>query len=76
MTYGLQDFQNVADSPEKEKINSLFEQYKKEMLYLRNFSERMLRGYQEVFNRWQKYVGEMPTEKNLSRFVIGMREAG
>jgi len=76
MTYGLQDFQNLADSPEKEKINSLFEQYKKEMLYLRNFSERTLRGYQEVFNRWQKYVGEMPTEKNLSRFVIGMREAG
>jgi hypothetical protein len=74
MTYGLQDSQNVHS--EKEKINSLFEQYKKEMLYLRNFSERTLRGYQEVFNRWQRYVGEMPTEKNLSRFVIGMREAG
>jgi site-specific recombinase XerD len=76
MTYGLQDSENVAENPEKEKINSLFNQYKKDMLYLRNFSERTLIGYQEVFNRWQKYVGEMPTEKNLSRFVIGMREAG
>jgi hypothetical protein len=62
LTYGLQDFQNLADSPEKEKslsigegaerakIHSLFGQYKKEMLYLRNLSERTLRGYQEVFN--------------------------
>src|SRR6266508_6752155 len=77
MTYGLQDFQtNLVDSPEKEKINSLFEQYKKEMLYLRNFSEMTLRLYQEVFDRWLKYVGEMPTETNLSSFIIGMREAG
>jgi hypothetical protein len=48
-TYGLLDSENVHS--EKEKINSLFNQYKKDMLYLRNFSERMLRGYQEVFNR-------------------------
>ena len=73
MTYG---FENLAEFPEKEKLEKLFEQYKKEMLYLRNFSEKTLKMYQEVFNRWQKYVGEMPTEKNLSRFVIGMREAG
>jgi site-specific recombinase XerD len=46
------------------------------MRYLRNFEERTLKGYQEVFNRWLKYVGEMPTEKNLSQFVVGMREAG
>ena len=51
MTYGLQDFQNLAENPEKGKINDLFERYKKEMLDLRNFSERTLRGYQEVFNR-------------------------
>jgi hypothetical protein len=76
MTYNLQDSQNALDSPEREKINSLFNQYKKEMLYLRNFSEMILRLYQEVFNGWMKYVGEMPTEKNLSRFVLGMRESG
>ena len=70
MTYG---FENLSQTQTLEK---LFEQYKKEMLYLRNFSEKTLQIYQEVFNRWQKYVGEMPTEKNLSLFVIGMREAG
>ena len=73
MTYG---FENLTEFPEKEKLEKLFDQYKKEMLYLKNFSEKILKIYQEVFNRWQKYVGEMPTEKNLSRFVIGMREAG
>jgi len=73
MTYGLQDFQNVADSPEKEKINSLFNQYKKEMLYLRNFSERTLRGYQEVFNRWQKYVGSPELLVQTGFFAIHHR---
>ncbi len=57
-------------------VKNLFDQYKKEMRYLRNFSEKTLKLYTEVFDRWMKYVGEMPTEKNLSRFVIGMREAG
>jgi integrase/recombinase XerD len=76
MTYSLQDSQNVPNSPEREKINSLFNQYKKEMLYLRNFSEKTLRLYQEVFDRWIKYAGEMPAGKNLPQFVIGMREAG
>ena len=73
MTYG---FQNLPENQEKEQIERLFEQYKKEMLYLRNFSERTLRIYQEVFGKWQMYVGEMPSEQNLSRFIIGMREAG
>src|SRR5262245_23326308 len=72
MTYGLQENQ-IA---ENDKINSLFDQYKKEMLYLRNFSERTLQGYQEVFNRWIKYVGQMPSEQNLSSFVVEMRTHG
>jgi integrase/recombinase XerD len=79
MTYRLQDFQGkvtLAGNSDKDKINSFFEQYKKEMLYLRNFSEKTLRLYDEVFVRWQKYVGELPTEKNLSNFIIGMRQAG
>jgi hypothetical protein len=67
MTYGFQQNQD---------INALWEQYKKEMHYLRNFSEKTLRLYQEAFTRWVKYVGEMPTEQNLSGFVIWMREAG
>jgi integrase/recombinase XerD len=87
MTYGFTNSaQNLAEtssqnnipqpSNQKEMIEALFEQYKKEMLYLRNFSVRTLRGYQEVFNRWQKYIGQMPTELNLSMFVIAMRQAG
>jgi hypothetical protein len=76
MTYGFNEIENLAQGQDKEQVKALFEQYKKEMLYLRNFSERTLIGYQEVFKRWMKYVGEMPTEKNLARFVVGMREAG
>jgi hypothetical protein len=34
MTYVLQDFQNLAQGQGKEQIEKLFEQYKKEMLYL------------------------------------------
>jgi integrase/recombinase XerD len=73
MTKGLE---NLAESSQKEKINDLFEQYIKEMRYLRNFSEHTLKGCRRVFNRWIKYVGQMPTEKNLSQFVIEMRTAG
>ena len=36
MTYS---FENLTEFPEKEKIEKLFERYKKERLYLRNFSE-------------------------------------
>jgi integrase/recombinase XerD len=75
MTYGFEE-SKIADTPEKQKITKLFEQYKKEMIYLRNFSERTLRGYQEVFNRWLKYVGAVPNESNLSMFVIEMRTHG
>jgi len=41
MTYS---FENLTEFPEKEKIEKLFEQYKKEMLYLRNFSEKTLKS--------------------------------
>jgi len=51
MTYS---FENLTEFLEKEKIEKLFERYKKERLYLRNFSEKTLKIYQEIFNRWQK----------------------
>jgi hypothetical protein len=72
MTKGLE---NLAESSQKEKINALFEQYIKEMRYLRNFSEHTIKGCERVFKRWLKYVKEMPTEQNLSGFVIWMRDA-
>src|SRR5262245_66577897 len=64
------------ESPELTKVKRLFEQYEKEMRYLRNFSEHTLKGCWRVFNRWLKYIGTMPNESNLSGFVIWMRESG
>lgn len=74
LTYGLEDFKN--QKTEQEQIETLFETYVKEMRFLRNFSERTLIGYREVFKRWKKYAGGIPTKDKLSTFVIGMREAG
>lgn len=71
LTYRLENFAK-DDSP----IATYFKQYKKEMLYLRNFSERTLRGYTEAFVRWQKHAGDIPTANKLDQFVIGMRESG
>jgi integrase/recombinase XerD len=58
------------------EIEALFEQYVKEMRFLRNFSERTLIGYREVFKRWQKYAGGIPTADKLTDYVVGMRQAG
>jgi hypothetical protein len=63
------------ENPELAKIKGLFEQYEKETLYLRNFSEHTLKGCWRFFNRWLKYVRQMPTEQNLSQFVIEIRTA-
>jgi integrase/recombinase XerD len=54
----------------------LFEQYLKEMKYLRNFSNKTLETYQLAQQRWQTYAGGMPTAEKLDQFVIGMREKG
>jgi len=67
MTKGIESL-----SEETDKINSLFDQYTKEMRYLRNFSEHTLKGCWRVFTHWLKYVGQMPTEQNLSQFVISL----
>src|SRR5215475_14605878 len=73
----IQNGQNqTVNNIYKDEANSLFDQFKKELKYLRNLSELTIKSYQEAFDRWQIHVGEIPTEKNLSQFVIGMREAG
>jgi len=64
MTKGLESL-----SEETDKINSLYDQYTKEMSYLRNFSEHILKGCWRVFTRWLKYVGQIPTEQNLLQFL-------
>ena len=79
MTYGFEEkgqISGIQNQTQTQDINSLWEKYKKEMRYLRNFEERTLRGYQEVYNRWIKYVGEMPTEQNLSQWLCCKKYAG
>jgi hypothetical protein len=82
MTKGLETLakkegiEKNQENPELAKIKGLFEQYEKEIRYLRNFSMHTLKGCWRVFNRWLKYVGEMATEKNPPQFVISICEAG
>jgi integrase/recombinase XerD len=57
-------------------VEELFEAYLKECRYLRNFSERTITCAQEIFRRWERFVGGMPSKENLPLFVIAMREAG
>jgi integrase/recombinase XerD len=61
---------------QSQPIKTLFDQFTKELRYLRNLSERTIFSYRDAFERWMKFVGAMPTERNLSQFVLGMREAG
>ena len=51
MTKGIE---NLAESFEKEKINAFFEQYKKEMRSLRNFSERRGADNLCLFKMWKE----------------------
>jgi integrase/recombinase XerD len=76
MTKGLQYTSESILYSEKEKIKGLFEQYVKEMRYLKNFSPHTIKGCWRVFNRWLRIIGQIPNEENLSKFVIDMREAG
>lgn len=73
-------FSNEANNtnlyPAEKEISTLFERYKKEKRYIANLSERTLRCYTQVFDRWVKYIGGMPTKESLGDFVIKMREAG
>ena len=67
---------SLAESDEKARMVDFFAQYLKEMRYLRNFSERTLHSYGQLFDRWQKYVGTLPSEQAFASFVVGMRETG
>jgi hypothetical protein len=52
-----------------------FEDYTREMRYVSNFSELTLTNCRQIFKRWQRFIGGMPTEDNLTEFIIKMREA-
>lgn len=58
-------------------ISSLFEDFIKEKRYLNNLSERTLTSYRtDMFRRWIRHVGGMPTQAGINQFVIKMREEG
>jgi hypothetical protein len=49
-------------------VSDLFARFLKEKRYVSNLSEYTINSYQNVFKRWMKLVGEMPTEQNLAGF--------
>lgn len=56
-------------------IQSLFDQFTKELRFIHNRSNKTLDIYNEAFRKWMSFVGQVPTEDNLFQFIIGMREA-
>jgi hypothetical protein len=50
--------ENAENTPQ---IETLFEQYVKEMRFLRNFSERTLDGYKEIFKSVLAHWDNLPT---------------
>ena len=57
-------------------LESLFEVFLKEKLYLGGVSVKTVSLYQDVFKRWIRFVGdELPTPENVKTFVIGMTDA-
>jgi Phage integrase family len=61
---------------ERSEITRLYDQYEKECRYIKFFTPKTLKIYREIFDRWIKYVGHsLPSEDNLTQFIIGMKEA-
>jgi integrase/recombinase XerD len=58
-------------------ISDLFAQFIQEKRYISNLSPRTIESYnKDVFKRWMRYVGELPTKQNINQFVVKMRQAG
>src|SRR5436190_1317814 len=57
-------------------FEELFKKFIRDKEFVANLSPRTLHSYRQVFDRWKKYVGAMPTKDNLDEFIIGMRQAG
>jgi integrase/recombinase XerD len=61
-----------------ECMTALFEQFLKERTYIKNVSPKTLDFYRSSFKAYQKINGDasLPTKKDLTNFVTGMREKG
>jgi integrase/recombinase XerD len=57
-------------------MQKLYDQFIKEKRFLENLSERTLKYYGWIFNRWDDYIGEMPDKQNIKDFVIKVQESG
>lgn len=57
----------------------MFDQFVKELQYLKNVSPLTVKSYRQAYERYCRFTGErdiLPTKASLNQFVIGMREAG
>jgi site-specific recombinase XerD len=56
---------------------SMFDQFVKELQYLKNVSPLTVKSYRHAHNRYLKFGKEiLPTKVSLNQFVVGMRETG
>lgn len=55
----------------------MFEQFIKELLYLKNLSPLTVKSYRLAYDRYLRHGKEnIPTKASLNQFVVGMRESG
>ena len=55
----------------------MFEQFIKELLYLKNLSPLTVKSYRLAYDRYLRHGKEnIPTKVSLNQFVVGMRESG
>lgn len=57
-------------------MRELYDQFLREKRYLDNVSEKTIKYYEFVYNRWNDYIGKLPTKNNIKEFVIKVRESG
>jgi len=55
----------------------MFEQFVKELVYLKNVTPLTVRSYRQADDRYLKFGQEiLPTKISLNQFVVVMRDAG
>jgi|ERR1051325_6219431 site-specific recombinase XerD len=58
-------------------LDTHFENFLKELEYLKGISKLTVKSYRQVFARYKATCGdELPTKANLNKFVVAMREKG
>ena len=70
--------QEGLEVPVNHPLATLFDQFLKERLYLKNVSERTLVWYRVAFKNYHALVPatSLPTKATLQQFVVALRERG